>query len=277
MLECTGVRRVAGDPREGELSRRASTCGLPDLLDRGVQLLGRLPERTVELRTVVFIRLYQPPGPLEPPTDRRDTVSAHSLRVRGAGGPAVVDSRDATHRLCGERVVLEEKADFETTEIEDGALGEGGAASMVGDGGEAPIEGQFAILLQEICERPLVELVIGRAEHAASFPAPGRRQVNVAHGGGPSCGERQVGEIDMAMPMAYSRSPNLIVMVLVKRLIRSNCSRATRDCQAQTSLTLKQWRCHFGCKPTVLAPRRSCKALFQMEHEATGQRIYDLI
>lgn len=46
---------------------------------------------------------------------------------------------------------------------------------MVGDGGEAPIEGQLAILLQEICERPLVELVFGRAEHAASFSAPRRR------------------------------------------------------------------------------------------------------
>ena len=72
----------------------------------------------------------------------------------------------------------------------------------------------------------------------------------------------------MAMPMAYSRSPNLIVMVLEKRLIRSNFSRATRDCQAQTSLTLKQWRCHFGCRPAVLAPRRPRKTFFQTRQEA---------
>lgn len=197
--------------------------------------------------------------------------------VPGAGGPAVVENRDAPHHLCGEWVVLEEKADFETAEIEDGALGEGGAASMVGDGGEAPIEGQLAILLREICEHPLVELVIGRAKHAVSFSTPGRRQVNVAHGGGPSCGERQVGEIDMTMPMAYSRSPNLIVMVLEKRLIRSSFSRATRDCQAQTSLPLKQWRCHFGCRATVLAPRRPRRAFFQTRQEVREHRIYDLI
>ena len=95
VLECTGVRRVTGDSREGELSLRAVTCGLPDLLDWGVRLLGRLPECTVELCAVVSIRLYQP----EPPAGRRDAGPAHSPRAGGWGSGRRRESRCATSPL----------------------------------------------------------------------------------------------------------------------------------------------------------------------------------